>query len=269
LVAALVLVLLALGGTGLVMNARYASSLGRSGEGETVLAVVGIAIDILALVLPSVGCALWSRGHRLRAVLAWGLWPLMVGFSLMATVGFSATHIGAAIAARSTEANKASDIQQWRKDRAAITERRTVEEIKIQIQRDQIKVDRTDRDAWRETNGCVNVMSDSAKKACGPILPTLQALAVAQHRDKLDRDISDAEKPQKGAPAATSADPDPQATQVSKLLAWVTRGRIAPTPDDIAVVRIFWSMMPSLAGLILMFVAPLAAPRTTSQSRAG
>jgi hypothetical protein len=56
----LFLVALALGGTGLVTNARYAASLGSSDEAAIVLAVVGMAADILAMVLPS-----GSRG-RLR-----------------------------------------------------------------------------------------------------------------------------------------------------------------------------------------------------------
>jgi hypothetical protein len=93
----------------------------------------------------------------------------------------------------------------------------------------------------------------------------LQALAAANDRDDLDRKISDAEKPQNkqgDAPAATSADPDPQATAVSKLVAWVTRDSIKPTLDDIALMRIFWAMVPSLAGLILMFATPLAPART-------
>jgi hypothetical protein len=43
---ALFLVALALGGTGIIMNARYAASLGSSHESASVLAVVGAAVDI-------------------------------------------------------------------------------------------------------------------------------------------------------------------------------------------------------------------------------
>jgi hypothetical protein len=42
-----VLVAPVLGGTGLVMNARYVSSLGGSGEGATVLALVGLSVNVL------------------------------------------------------------------------------------------------------------------------------------------------------------------------------------------------------------------------------
>jgi hypothetical protein len=37
-----------LGGTGVAMNARYAASLAQFGEGGTVLASVGVAVDVLA-----------------------------------------------------------------------------------------------------------------------------------------------------------------------------------------------------------------------------
>jgi hypothetical protein len=276
MVGALVFVVLALVGTGLAMNARYTSSFGRSGEGETVLAVIGIAVDVLAMVLPATGCALWSRGHCLRAPLAWALWPVMVGFSLTATVGFSATHISATIAERSTaaikSANKASDVQQWRSDRKAVTEARSVEELQIQLQRDRPKVDRTDRDAWHDTKGCtVNVTSDSAMKACKPVMPTLQALAQAKRRDDLDRKIKEAEKPPEGKDAQEGKDApivasvvDPAAESLSKLLALVTFGLITPTPEDVAVVRIFWAMVPGLAGLVLMFATGLLAPPRTT-----
>jgi hypothetical protein len=237
----------------------------RNGRSLSIIlkATIGIAIDVLAMVLPSVGCALWSRGHRLRAVMAWALWPVMVGLSLMGTVGFFATHIGDAIAARlstvTKATNAASDLQQWRDERKAITEKRTVEELKLQLARDRPKVDRIDRDAFEVTVGCARLTADTMK-ACGPVLPILQALETAKRRDKLDRA---AESKQDGAPAATSADADPQATQVSKLLAWITRGKIAPNPDDIALVRLVWSMVPSLAGLVLMFATGLlAAPGT-------
>src|SRR5258708_36964464 len=74
-------------------NARYAASLGHTDEGATVQAVIGIGVDILALVLLSVGWALWSRGHPALAVIARFVWPVMVGFSLMGIAGFLPTNL--------------------------------------------------------------------------------------------------------------------------------------------------------------------------------
>jgi hypothetical protein len=53
-------------------------------------------------------------------------------------------------------------------------------------------------------------------------------------------------------------------------VALITRGWVAPTPDDIALVRILGpTMVPSLAGLLLMFGSTLRAPRTAPQSPGG
>jgi hypothetical protein len=251
-----------LGGSGLVMNARYAASLG-SGAGATIQALIGIAIDAIALVLLSAGYLLWNRGHRRFAVLAWIVWPAMLGLSLMNTIGFSATNISDALAKRSGAANTASDIRQWRTDLAGITEKRSVEEIKLQLARDRPKVDRIDRDAFEVTVGCTRLTADTMK-ACGPALPTLQALAQAKRRDKLNGDIRAAENKQDGAPAATSI--DPAVEMVPKVAAWITRGGITPTPDDIAMVRILGlAVPPALGGLFMMFAtALLAAPRSTT-----
>jgi hypothetical protein len=125
-VVTLFLVALALGGTGLVMNARYAASLGGAGDG-LVLAVVGLGADLLALALPSVGCALWSRCHCVRSLLAWGLWPFMVGLSLMTAAGFASSNLAEVFAQRSRAAFTASGIEdtvrQLRAERAGIVEK--------------------------------------------------------------------------------------------------------------------------------------------------
>jgi hypothetical protein len=281
--AVLFLAAIDLAGSGLVMNARYAASLG-SGEGATIQAAIGIAIDAIALVLLSAGYLLWSNGHGRFAVLAWIVWPVMLGLSLMNTIGFSATNISDALAKRSAAvtktlneakkaSNAASDLQDWRDERKAITEKRSLDEIKAQLVIDRKKVDRIDRDAFEATVGCRRLTPDTTK-ACDPVLPMLKALAAAQRRDKLDQDIRAAENKQDGAPTAegnqespttitTSA--DPQSEMVPKLVVRVTRGWIDPTPDDIAIVRILgFTVPPLLAGLFLMFAtALLAPPRTT------
>jgi hypothetical protein len=188
-----------------------------------------------------------------------------------ASVGFSAANFSDALAKRSAAAtittNTASDIQRWRTERDGITEKRSVEELEIQLQRDRLKVDRVDRDAWTDTKGCtVNVTMDRMK-ACSPILPTLQALAQAKRRAKLSENINIAENKQVGSPTITSV--DPQAETLARLLTWISRGRIAPSPDDVALVRLVgWTVAPSLAGLVLAFAQLLSAPRSSSRHEA-
>jgi hypothetical protein len=284
--AVLFLAALDLAGSGLVMNARYAASLG-SGEGATIQAAIGIAIDAIALVLLSAGYLLLSNGHRRLAVLAWIVWPVMLGLSLMNTIGFSATNISDALAKRSTAVTKASttatrasttasDIKRWREERDTIIEKRSVEEIKLQLVRDRFKVDRIDRDAFAVTVGCTRLTSD-VTKACNAVAPTLQALAAAQRRDKLDQDIRAAENKQDGTLAAegshesttTIASADPQSEMVPRIVAWISRGWIKPSSDDVVLLRLLGlTVPPALAGLFLMFAtALLAAPRNAPRAR--
>jgi len=210
---------------------------------------------------------------------------VMIVMSLMAATGFSASTIGDVLAQRSAAVTKASaaaikasnnadDIKKLREKRDAIAEKRSVQVIKLQIVRERFKVDRIDRDAFDASVGCTRLTAD-VTKACNPVLPLVQALAAAQDRDKLDQDIKDAEKLQKGAPEPQDGAPiigsvDPGAESFSKILGWISRGLIAPSPDDVAVLRLLGlTIVPSLAGLVLMFAQLLAAPRTTSPLRGG
>jgi hypothetical protein len=51
-------------------------------------------------------------------------------------------------------------------------------------------------------------------------------------------------------------------------MGWISRGLITPSPDDVAVLRLLGlTIVPSLAGLVLMFAQLLTAPaRTTSRN---
>jgi hypothetical protein len=182
--------------------------------------------------------------------------------SLMAATGFSASTISDVLAQRSRVAFTAAGIEdtvrRLRTERAGIVETRSASEIERQIEQHRPLVD---RDIWRATKGCVDVTIKDSAVSCAAIMADRQALAVAQHRDKLDVHLLAAEGALSGAPIIISV--DPQAEQVSKLLAWISHGTITPTPDDIALVRLLGlTTVPSLAGLVLMF-AQLLAPNPT------
>ena len=58
---------------------------------------------------------------------------------------------------------------------------------------------------------------------------------------------------------------DPQTETIPKLVTWITRGWIEPTPDDIALVRVLgFTVPPALAGLFLMFATALLVPARTA-----
>src|SRR5260370_9142397 len=127
----------------------------------------------------------------------------MLGLSLMNTIGFSATNISDALAKRSAAvsktsnetikaSNKASDIQDWRDERKAITEKRSLDEIKAQLVIDRKKVDRIARDAFEATVGCRR-LTPATTKACDPVLRILKPWAPATRREDLTRKTTSAD----------------------------------------------------------------------------
>jgi hypothetical protein len=183
----------------------------------------------------------------------------------MAATGFSASTIGDLLAHRSraafTEASIQDTAQRLADQRKTITETRSVAAIEAQLEIDRPLVA---RDVWRATKECHDVTIPDSAKACSAIMVNRQALAMARHRDVLDAQLLAASAALNGAAITTSV--DPQAEQVSKVLSWVTRGWAAPTPDDIALVRFLGlTIVPSLAGLVLMFAQLLARTRPISQ----
>ena len=193
---------------------------------------------------------------------------VMVALSLMAAAGFASSNLADVFAQRSRAAFTAAGIEdtvrRLRTERAGIAEKRSAAELEIQVQRDRPKVDRIDRDAWNDTKGCTRLTTDGVR-ACAPILPTLQALSVAQHRDAVDAQLRVAEASL--ASASTVVAVDPQAQTVAEIVAWITVGLMKPSPADIARLRVLGLVaMPSLAGLVLSLAFALAAPRAVSNS---
>ncbi len=71
--AILVVTAFGLGATGVVLNARFAAPFGATIDAAILLAAIGVALDVLAMVLPATAAQLWHREHRLFALVAWTL----------------------------------------------------------------------------------------------------------------------------------------------------------------------------------------------------
>jgi hypothetical protein len=110
---------LALAGVGLVINARYAASLGQTTEESWLLATLGVAIDGGAVIGLSVAALLWQTRHLLSSLAAFVLW---VGFSMMsaiATAGFTSQSLGDFAAGRASAIEAAADLRGQRADKIA------------------------------------------------------------------------------------------------------------------------------------------------------
>ena len=250
-------------GVGLVMNARFASSFGQTVEAAVLLATIGLAVDLLAVILPTVGVQLLQRRAFLAAGAAWTIWVAALGMTLLAATGFASTNIGDAVAGRAKVASESSAltdrIGRLRSERVAISETRSIAAIEVELQRAQPEA----QSVWRATNGCRDVTRITSGRACEKVLELREALATAERRDGLDVDLRTAESKLATLPAIALA--DPQATTAAEVLAWLSAGAFKPAPGDISRLRALGlALTPSMAGLLAMMAISLTQTRRSS-----
>jgi hypothetical protein len=253
---------LGLAAVGLTMNARFAASFGRTAEAAILLAAIGLAIDVLAVVLPSVAGQLWHHRSRSAAVLAWSIWVIALGMTLLAATGFASSNIGDAVAGRAKIADETSAlaqrIERLRLERVGIAETRAVAAIEAELQRAQPGA----QSAWKATAGCRDVTLAASGRACAGVLQLREDLATAQRRDALDGELREAEGRLAALPPVATA--DPQTKMAAEIVTWLSAGHVAPAPRDIDRLRIIGlTITPSLAGLVAMLALVLAQPRRT------
>jgi len=241
---------------GLIMNARFAASFGQSVEAAVLLATIGLAVDMLAVILPTVGVQLWHRRSVLAAGAAWTIWLAALSMTLLAATGFASTNIGDAVAGRAKVAGESAAlterIARLRIERAGIPETRSIAAIEVELQRAQPDA----QAVWRSTNGCRDVTRIASGRACEKVLELREALATAERRDGLDAELRTAESKLAVMPAILIA--DPQATTTAEILAWLSAGAFKPAPSDISRLRALGlALTPSLAGLLAMMAISL------------
>ncbi len=108
-VAAILLVAaaLALAGVGITTNGWFARSLGASDTAGWLFLAIGVAADLVALVMPSCAASLWQARRRSTSLAGWAVWAMTFVFAVTAGIGFASiniTDVAAARAARVTPA---------------------------------------------------------------------------------------------------------------------------------------------------------------------
>jgi hypothetical protein len=98
---------LALAGVGIAMNGWFARSLGSSDIAGWLFLAVGVAADLVALVMPSRAAGLWQAGRRATALVGWGAWAMTFVFAVMAGIGFASVNIADVTLARASRATPA------------------------------------------------------------------------------------------------------------------------------------------------------------------
>ena len=98
---------LALAVVGMTMNGWFARSLGSTDTAGWLFLVIGVAADLVALVMPSCAAGLWQAGQRPTALAAWAVWLMTFVFAVTAGIGFASLNIADVTMARASRATPA------------------------------------------------------------------------------------------------------------------------------------------------------------------
>jgi hypothetical protein len=93
---------LALAGVGMAMNGWFAQSLGASHVAGWMFLAIGVAADLVALVMPTCAARLWHARHCATAVAGWAVWTMTFVFAVTAGIGFASTNISEVAFARAS-----------------------------------------------------------------------------------------------------------------------------------------------------------------------
>jgi hypothetical protein len=245
-----------LAAVGLVLNANFASSLGQTGLAAALLAAIGLAVDLLAVALPTAASRLWHARHRAAAFAAGLIWVCALAMMLLAGIGFASVNIGDTVAARAKVANEGvaltARFERLRDERVAIGEQRSIAALEAELQRVQPSA----QSVWKATNGCRDVTLARSSKACDGVLRLREAIGAAQQRDAVEAEMRVVEGQLALLPAIRQGDPQAQTT--SDLVAWLSNGLVAPSAQDIHRLRVVGlTLAPACAGLLFWMAVAL------------
>jgi hypothetical protein len=98
---------IALAIVGMTMNGWFARSLGSSDIAGWLFLAIGVAADLVALVMPTCAARLWQGRQRATSLAAWGVWLMTFVFAVTAGVGFASINIADVTTARASRVTPA------------------------------------------------------------------------------------------------------------------------------------------------------------------
>jgi hypothetical protein len=97
----------ALAGVGIATNGWFARSLGSSDTAGWLFLAIGVAADLVALVMPSCAAGLWRARQRATSLAGWAVWAMTFVFAVTAGIGFASVNITDVTAARAARVTPA------------------------------------------------------------------------------------------------------------------------------------------------------------------
>jgi hypothetical protein len=98
---------LALATVGITTNGWFARSLGASDTAGWLFLAIGVAADLVALVMPSCAAALWQNRQRSVSLAGWAVWAMTFVFAVTAGIGFASLNITDVTTARAARVTPA------------------------------------------------------------------------------------------------------------------------------------------------------------------
>jgi hypothetical protein len=97
----------ALAGVGITTNGWFARSLGSSDIAGWLFLAIGVAADLVALVMPSCAAWLWHTRERVTSLAGWAVWVMTFVFAVTAGIGFASVNISDVKSARAARVTPA------------------------------------------------------------------------------------------------------------------------------------------------------------------
>jgi len=98
---------LALAAVGITMNGWFARSLGSTDASGWLFFAIGVAADLVALVMPSCAASLWQARQRTTSLAGWVVWAMTFVFAVTAGIGFASLNIADVTASRASRTTPA------------------------------------------------------------------------------------------------------------------------------------------------------------------
>ena len=221
-VAAVVLALAAtaLGGIQLAIDAQYAGSFGRTPIETALQGMQGVAIGVVAMILPCVASVLRRTGQIGLSRGSWAIWSGFLVLTILAGMGFSAGGLSDAIAGRAGAIEQAVRVKEQRAQGIATAQR------------------------------AADTGTEARKAECAPIRGPRCREREADERTALAALNAAIAMPLPPTVSISASDPGAEAAAAN--VSWVSFGLLKATAADIERTWITGrAVMPAFAGLLL------------------